>query len=343
MVDKVSSSILDLTEGACGICHRILEEISNQGMRAESRECFEGVDAWLVDASGETVGVGRDITWAPAILRAEIDAGILPDDIAFELEDILTDKTDLRRVARMSGYGRVVTSAGLIISLIWENGGYVEVKRDGIGVRAIFYDENGDEISNSVTGFCPVCAINISASRVPSIRRRIAEKLKGSKNTGQIKYERDILNVIRWKNRRIYTDLIEDGEIIGRNWGCCIAYSTVRAEIAAGLGSKKWNRIFKHYCDQCPLKHCWIGKAMGALGNKVLHRMKNVNVKEIVRMEDYITVDIMDNEKRVGYGIGTLCSLSASVNALMRSDAIKILKPTPAEGFPYKERKRKEG
>ena len=336
MVDKVSSSILDLTEGACGICHRILEEISDQGMRAESRECFEGVDAWLVDASGETVWVGRDITWAPAILRAEIDAGILPEDIAFELENILTDKADLRRVARMSGYGRVVTSAGLIISLIWENGGYVEVKRDGIGVRAIFYDENGDEISNSVTGFCPVCAINISAGRVPSIRHEIAEKLKGSKNTGQIKYERDILNVIRWKNRRIYTDLIEDGEIIGRNWGCCIAYSTVRAEIAAGLGSRKWNRVFKHYCDQCPLKHCWIGKAMGALGNKVLHRMKNVNVKEVVRMEDYITVDIMDNEKRVGYGIGTLCSLSASVNALMRSNAIEILKPTPAEGFPYK-------
>lgn len=336
MVDKVSSSILDLTEGACGICHRILKEISDQGMRAESRECFEGVDAWLVDASGGTVGVGRDITWAPAILRAEIDAGILPEDIAFELKDILTDKTDLRRVAKMSGYGRVVTSAGLIISLIWENGGYVEVKRDGIGVRAIFYDENGDEISNSVTGFCPVCAINISAGRVPSIRRRIAEKLKGSKNTGQIKYERDILNVIRWKNRRIYTDLIEDNKIIGRNWGCCIAYSTVRAEIAAGLGSRKWNRIFKHYCDQCPLKHCWIGKAMGALGNKVLHRMKNVNVKEIVRMEDYITVDIMDNKKRVGYGIGTLCSLSASVNAIMRSNAIEILKPTPAEGFPYK-------
>jgi len=333
---KISPSILDLAEGACGICHRVLEEVSNRGMRAESRECFEGVDAWLVDASGETIGVGRDITWAPAILRAEIDAGILPDDIGSELEDILTDEADLRRVAKMSGYGRVVTSAGLIISLIWENGGYVEVKRDGIGVRAIFYDENGDEISNSVTGFCPVCAINISAGRVPSIRRRIAEKLKGSKNTGQIKHERNILNVIRWKNRRIYTDLTEDKKIIGRNWGCCIAYSTVRAEIAAGLGSRKWNKIFKHYCDQCPLKHCWIGKAMGALGNKVLHRMKNVNVKEIVRMEDYITVDIMDDKKRVGYGIGTLCSLSASVNALMRSDAIKILKPTPAEGFPYK-------
>lgn len=334
---RVSSSILDLAEGACGICHRVLEELSNHGINAESSECFEGVNARLVNSMGETIGEGEDITWAPAILRAEIDADIIPEDIAADLEGVLTKRADLRRVAGMSGYGRVVTSAGLIISHIWENGGYVEVKRDGIGVRAIFYDKDGDEISNSVTGFCPVCAINISAGRVPSIRRKIAEKLKGSKNTGQIKYERGILNRIRWKNRRIYTDLIEDDEIIGRNWGCCIAYSTVRAEIAAGLGSRRWNRIFKHYCDQCPLKHCWIGKAMGALGNKVLHRMKNVNVREIVRMEDYITVDIMDDNKRVGYGIGTLCSLSASVNALMRSDAIKILKPTPAEGFPYKE------
>ncbi|HIH61370.1 MAG TPA: hypothetical protein HA298_01605 [Methanobacteriales archaeon] len=335
---RVSSSILDLAEGACGICHRVLEELSNHGINAESSEFFEGVNARLVNTLGEAIGKGRDITWAPAILKAQIDADIIPEDIATDLEGVLTKRADLKRVAGMSGYGRVVTSAGLIISHIWENGGYVEVKRDGIGVRAIFYDKDGDEISNSVTGFCPVCAINISAGRVPSIRRKIAEKLKGSKNTGKIKYERGILNRIKWKNRRIYTDLIEDDKIIGRNWGCCIAYSTVRAEIAAGLGSKKWNRIFKHYCDQCPLKHCWIGKAMGALGNKVLHRMKNVNVKEIVRMEDYITVDIMDNNKRVGYGIGTLCSLSASVNALMRSDAIKILKPTPAEGFPYKER-----
>ncbi len=327
---------LDFTEGACGICHRVLERLSDYHIRAESKECPDGVDAKIVDSAGEILGNGRDITWAPAILRAQINGDIIPESIAPDLENILTKKADLKRVARMSGYGRVVTSAALIISFIWKIGGYVEVKRDGIGIRAIFYDENGDEISNSVSGFCPVCAINISAGRIPFIRREIAAQLKESINTGKLKYERDILNIASWKNRRIYADIVEDDEIIGRNWGCCIAYATLRAEIAAGFGSEKWNKLFKHYCDQCPLKHCWVGKAMGAIGNKVLHRMKKVNVREIVRMDDYITVDLMDKDKRVGYGIGSLCSLSASVNAIMRSDAIKILKPSPAKGFPYK-------
>lgn len=89
---RVSSSILDLAEGACGICHRVLEELSNHGIIGESNECFEGVDARLVNSMGETIGYGRDITWAPAILRAEIDADIIPEDIAGDLEGVLTKR-----------------------------------------------------------------------------------------------------------------------------------------------------------------------------------------------------------------------------------------------------------
>jgi hypothetical protein len=89
-------------------------------------------------------------------------------------------------------------------------------------------------------------------------------------------------NWVRWEKKRVFVDIKEDKKIIGSNWGCCIAYATIRAEISAGFGSTKWNRLFKHYCDMCPLKHCWTGKTMGALGNIILNRMNDVGVKERV-------------------------------------------------------------
>ncbi|BAM70677.1 conserved hypothetical protein [Methanothermobacter sp. CaT2] len=324
---------LDFSEGACGICHAVLADISRTGFMVETAEYPEGVRAWITDPSGDSVGEGSDITWAPAILEAEINAGFLDDEAADKISPFLTGRRDQIRVSEMSGYGRVVNTASMIISDIWSAGGSVEVRRDGPGIEVILYSAEGDEIVSAASGFCPVCAVNIAASRVPSIRRRMASRK--SRNTGMEKYERGVTGRVAWRRNRIHVSLLENGEVIGRNWGCCIAYATVRAEIDAGFGSSKWNRIFKNYCDLCPLKHFWLGKSMGALGNRILQRMTRVGVREHVRMEDYITVDILSGDRRVGCGIGTLCSFSATVNALLRSDASLILKPDPADGFPY--------
>ncbi|MEJ8543176.1 hypothetical protein U2150_06710 [Methanothermobacter wolfeii] len=323
----------DFSEGACGICHAVLKELTETGLEAKTMECPEGVRALISDRSGRTMGEGMDITWAPAILDAQIDAGLMDDDTADKLRPFLTSGTDRRKVAEMSGYGRVVNTASAVITHLWSEGGFIEILRQGPGIKVVFYSDKGDKIVSAASGFCPVCAINIAASRVPAIRKRISSSR--SRNTGMEKYERGIINRVSWKRRRIHAELIEDGAVIGRNWGCCIAYATVRAEIDAGFGSRKWNILFRNYCDMCPLKHFWLEKPMGALGNRILERMGRAGVRETVRMEDYITVDIISGDDRVACGIGTLCSLSATVNAFLRSDASLILKPGPAEGFPY--------
>ena len=338
-VENVISSVrrdLQLQEGACGICHLTLRELSEKGGKTISYEVPEGVSSRILDDRGEVIGGGIDIVWAPSVLKAQIDAGLIPKSTADDLKKILIGKKDRKRVARMFGYGRVVTPAGVAISMIWKDGGRVEVQREGIAVEASLYDVDGNLISEATSAFCPVCAINISVSKNDELREKVREELKDTPNTGKLKYERGIENVFQWEKRRVFTHIRENGKIIGTNWGCCIAYATVRAEIAAGFGSERWNRLFKNYCDMCPLKHCWTGKTMGALGNIILYRMKEVDVKEKVRMNDYITALMFDGNREVAQGIGTLCSLSATVNAFMRADAVEILKPTPAHGFPYK-------
>ncbi|MDP3065894.1 MAG: hypothetical protein Q8N08_04070 [Methanobacteriaceae archaeon] len=97
------------------------------------------------------------------------------------------------------------------------------------------------------------------------------------------------MNRVEWKHRRVFAYLEKDGQIRGMNCGCCIAYATVRAEIAAGFGIRKWNRLFKNYCDFCPLKHCWIRKSMGALGNIILDRLQQFEVIERLKKEEYLT------------------------------------------------------
>lgn len=327
---------LDLSEGACGACHLVLRHLSEEEFIVETSEYPEGVRARILDPSGELAGEGSDITWAPAVLDAEINAGFIDDDLSDALKPFLTDKRDQKRVAEMAGYGRVVNTASMVISRIWSEGGSVEVKREGAGIKVVLYSKSGEEIVSAASGFCPVCAINIAASRVESLRKEIASGR--SWNTGMEKYERGITGRLEWRGRRVHSYLIEDGKVIGRNWGCCIAYATIRAEIDAGFGSSKWNRLFRNYCDLCPLKHFWLDRSMGALGNRILHRMGRAGVRENVRMENYITVDIISGDERVACGIGTLCSFSATVNALLRSDASLILKPDPAEGFPYPQR-----
>lgn len=188
---KVLSSLdLDLSEGACGICHEVLKRICENGGFTRSIELPEGCFSEVVDDSGEVIGKGKDITWAPSILKAQIDAELLPSDISHDLSKVLTSKIDLKKVSEMFGYGRVVTPASIVISKIWEKGGYVEIKKEGLGIKSLLYDSNDKLISEAVSSFCPVCAINISAAKNKKIRKEIQEKLKNSVNTGKIKYQR---------------------------------------------------------------------------------------------------------------------------------------------------------
>ena len=75
---------------------------------------------------------------------------------------------------------------------------------------------------------------------------------------------------------------------------------------------------------------------MGAMGNIILHGMKKAGVTEDVTLNQYLTAYLKDGDREVAQGIGSLCSLSATVNAFLRADAIEILKPPRAVGFPHK-------
>lgn len=326
-------------EGACGICHLALKKLSEEGGKAISYEVPEGTTARVLDNHGEIIGEGLDLVWAPAILEAEIDAGLIPQAVSKILKNLLTSAYDRKKVAEIYGYGRCVTPASKAISIIWQEGGRVEIDRNGLGIRASLHEKDGDLISEAVTGFCPICAVNISVSRNQELRERIRSDLEDKTNTGRLKYERGLINMVEWKKRRVFAYIEDQGKIIGKNWGCCIAYSTVRAEISAGFGSQKWNRLFKNYCDFCPLKHCWMDKSMGALGNIILDRMKTVDMDEKLKIDEYLKAIISKDEQVVREGIGTLCSLSATVNAFLRADAVEILQPSPARGFPYDEKK----
>jgi hypothetical protein len=323
-------------EGACGICHLALKKLSESGGKAVSREIPEGIEAEIVDSKGKILGEGTDIVWPPAILKAQIDAGIIPKTVLNELNNILTSDRDRKKVSAMYGYGRVIAPAGTVLSMVWSEGGRVEIKREGMGIAAYLYDREGKLISDAVSAFCPVCAINIAASRNKRLFSVVQKKHKDAVNTGKIKYERVIENMVYWDRRRVFARIIENGKTIGANFGCCTSYATIRAEIAAGFGNKAMNRVFKNYCDMCPLKCFWLDKSMGAMGNIILNRMKDAGLREDVLLEDYITVHLFDGDKKVAQGIGSLCSLSATVNAFLRGDAVKILKPPEARGFPYK-------
>lgn len=324
-------------EGACGICHLTLKNISEAGGQAISYEVPDGIVAQIIDDKEDVVGEGVDLVWAPSILAAQIDAGLVPKTLVRNLKTILTDSKDRENVSEIFGYGRCVTPASKAISTIWQSGGRVEITRKGIGICASLYNEDDKLISKAVTGFCPICAVNISVSRNNNLKKKIIEEMEGKTNTGMLKHEQGIINRVEWKKRRIFSYIQKGDKTIGMNWGCCTAYATVRAEIAAGFGSKKWNLLFKNYCDYCPLKHCWTGKTMGALGNVILDRMQKVGVAERLKIEDYLTAHILKDEDKVAEGIGTLCSLSATVNAFLRTDAVEILRPSQARGFPYKD------
>jgi len=323
-----------LKEGACGICHAVAEDLCERGFRIVTYERPKGILARIFDGRGEVVGEGFDIVWSPAVLAAEIDAGVVPESVASRLRaEGLSSDEDIERVAELFGYGRVLAPSVVALNEINALGGRTVVRREGLGVVSIFYDGSGNEISRSPPTYCPTCAIVVNAARTDFLAEKIKEALKGARNTGKLKYERALENAYEVRGGGVRVTIRErSGRALAEGvLGCCIAYATVKAEIEAALVSGRSAELFKAYCNLCPLKHCWVEKPMGALGNVVLSRLSElgVDVEVEVTAKGYIIAKIPDDG--VIEGRGTLCSLSALTNMLLREDARKILKPSPAK------------
>jgi hypothetical protein len=290
-----------------------------------------GVVARILDDEGEEIGEGLDIVWSSAVLAAEIDAGLIPEPMASDVKrEGTSSREDIERVADLYGYGRVITPAVAALDEINALGGRTVIKREGLGVVSIFRDKNDRVISKSPITYCPTCAIVVNAARTDFIAEKIRKKLKDAENTGKNKYNLGIENVYEVSGGSVRVSIRRGDEVLAdRTLGCCIAYGTVKAEIDAGIISKKSSELFKAYCNLCPLKHCWMDKPMGALGNIVLSRLGELNIEVEVTTKGYIIARIPSDG--VIEGRGTLCSLSALANMLLRSDAQKILKPSPAK------------
>ncbi len=323
--------ILDPREGVCGICHAVAEEVCESGGKIVAYERPEGVIARIFDERGRIIGEGLDIVWSSAVLAAEIDAGLIPEPMDSDVKrEGTSSRADIERVANLYGYGRVITPAVVALDAINALGGRTVIKREGLGVVSIFRDKNDGEISKSPITYCPTCAIVINAARTDFIADEIRKRLKDAENTGKKKYELGVENIYEVRGGGVRVSIRREKEVLAdRTLGCCIAYGTVKAEIDAGIISGKSSELFKAYCNLCPLKHCWLEKSMGALGNIALSRLSELNIEVEVTAKGYIIAKIPDDG--IIEGRGTLCSLSALTNMLLRSDAQKILKPSPAK------------
>ncbi|MGP3666924.1 MAG: hypothetical protein ACKD6N_02870 [Candidatus Bathyarchaeota archaeon] len=327
-------NLLRRSEGACGMLHTILSAVSWLNGKVVLYEVPEGAYSKILDNNGEVVGEGVDITWSPAILKAMINGGFLPEKYLDELKNVLTKTEDLEIVKKIFGYGRIVRPAAVAISKLMEDGGVVKVYREGVGVTVSFFNKNGDKISSASNVFCPACAAVIATARCESLADYVREKLKNETNTGKLKYDKKVENEVSWKDFRVNATLTISGKTIGKDWGCCVAYAIVRAEVSAGLAGSKMGKLLKAYCDQCPVKHVWFGKSMGSMGNIFLKRYTELGLNAFLSYEDYLTLTLKDNNKVLGRGIGSLCALSASVNLFFRSEGVKVVKPEPAKHFP---------
>lgn len=334
--DELVSRIKDVIrpkEGACGICHAVAEEICAQGGRVVAYEEPGGILANVVDEQGTIMGEGRGVVWSPAVLAAEIDAGFIPDDIEEPLTREGTNtKEDMEFVAALYGYGRVLTPAAVALMTVKDLGGRTLIKRDGLGVVARFIDQKGNVMAASPPAYCPVCAIVIGAARTPFLANRIKEELKSVENVGKKKYELRIENRYEVKGGSVRVTLAQGDHLIAKRvLGCCMAYSTVKAEIVAGLIPDANAKLFKAYCNMCPYKHCWLEKSMGATGNILLHRLTEIGTEVEVTAEGGIVAKIQGPEGQEIIGRGTLCSFSALTNMLLKGDASKMLKPSPTK------------
>jgi hypothetical protein len=314
-------------EGACGICHAVAEEICRAGGRIVAYERPGGIQARIFDDEGNVIGEGFGVVWSPAVLAAEIDAGVIAEDVAETLKkEGINTPEDIELTARLQGYGRVLTAAALALVAVKEMGGRTLIRRKGLGVVATFLDKDGNVIAESPPSYCPTCAVAIGAARTPLLSERIKAALEGKPNTGQKKFEEEIENRYVVKGGMVKVTLAKGDEILAKNVrGCCMAYGTAKAEIVAGLVPEASAELFKTYCNLCPFKHCWMEKSMGATGNIILHRLSELGTEIEITAEGGIVARVPGQEVE---GRGTLCSLSALTNLLLRGDAQKLLKPS---------------
>ncbi|MDI9645313.1 MAG: hypothetical protein QFX40_01300 [Archaeoglobales archaeon] len=319
-------------EGACGICHSVVEAITDAGGSVSAYEKPNGILAVLKDDEGEEIGRGFDIVWSPAILDAEIEADIIPKTLKEKLEGVISEQEEIKKVADLFGFGRVVSPSVLALEYVKNLGGRTTIRREGIGVVARIFNAKNELIAESSLSYCPTCAIVKAVIKNDEIFDHVKEKLKNARNTGKLKFELEVENRYEAKGGAVKASIIgKDRVLADKVVGCCIAYATTKAEIAAGLVSKESARRFKAYCNLCPMKHCWMEKSMGAVGNIVLSRLSEIGVEIEVTAEGFIVAKI-PGEGIIGRG--TLCSLSALTNMLLTSDATKLLKPSPARRFP---------
>jgi hypothetical protein len=313
-------------EGACGICHAVAEEICRAGGRIAAYEQPEGILARIFNDQGEVMGEGFGVVWSPAVLAAEINAGLIQGEVADALgREGINSQEDIRLTARLQGYGRVLTAAALALVAVKEMGGRTLIKRKGLGVQATFQDASVGIIAQSPPSYCPTCAVAIGAARTPILAEKIKSALKDAPNTGKKKFEMGIENRYTVKGGAVKVTLARGEDILARNVrGCCMAYGTAKAEIVAGLVPEASAQLFKTYCNLCPFKHCWMEKSMGATGNIILHRLSEISTEIEITAEGGIVARIPGQEIE---GRGTLCSLSALTNMLLRGDAQKILRP----------------
>ncbi len=314
-------------EGACGICHAVAEEICRLGGRIVAYEQPGGISARIFDDQGMVIGEGFGVVWSPAVLAAEIDAGIIPEDVAETLKkEGINTPEDIELTARLQGFGRVLTAAALALVAVKEMGGRTLIRRKGLGVVATFLDKDGKVIAESPPSYCPTCAVAIGAARTPILAERIKAALEGKPNTGKTKFEEGIENRYIVKGGSVKVTLARGDEILARNVrGCCMAYGTAKAEIVAGMVPEASAELFKTYCNLCPFKHCWMEKSMGATGNIILHRLSELGTEIEITAVGGIVARVPGQEVE---GRGTLCSLSALTNLLLRGDAQKLLKPS---------------
>jgi hypothetical protein len=326
-VAKAVKDVVRPREGACGICHAVAEEICRAKGRIVAYERPGGILAQIFDDQGNVVGEGFGVVWSPAVLAAEVDAGLIPPEVAEKLlKEGINSEEDIRLTAELQGYGRVLTAAALALMAVKELGGRTLIRRKGLGVVATFLDKDGKIIAESPTSYCPTCAVAIGAARTPLLAERIKEALKDRPNTGKKKFEESIENRYQVRGGAVKVTLARGDEILAKNVrGCCMAYGTAKAEIVAGLVPEVSAELFKTYCNLCPFKHCWMEKSMGATGNIILHRLSEIGTEIEISAEGGIVARIPGQEVE---GRGTLCSLSALTNMLLRGDAQKILKPS---------------
>src|SRR5512136_880846 len=322
-------------EGACGICHAVVEEVCRLGGKVLAYERPRGILARILDDEGNVIGEGFGVVWSPAVLAAEINAALIPPKIADALRKEGTNTNeDIELVADLYGYGRVITPAAFALMAIKNLGGRTLIKREGLGVVATFRDEKDELIYRSPPAYCPTCAVAIGAARTPMLAEKIKEALKDVPNTGKKKYEKGIENRYEVKGGAVKVTLAQDDKILANGVrGCCMAYGTAKAEIVAGLVPEASAELFRTYCNLCPFKHCWMEKSMGATGNIILHRLSEIGTEIEVTAEGGIVARIPGPEGQTIQGRGTLCSLSALTNMLLRGDAQKILKPSGTKSW----------